>query len=114
MDEFEEKRGCPLVVLCDYVTNPAKNTLPRRCPPGHFSGSLTFDASVDDYLNGLAPGNYVYHFGIAIKNVSGELSPIKARFDVTFTVEDPCDPATLVKAPGLEDQDYFIGPPKYY
>ena len=97
------------------MTNPSKTTRRRSCPGGAFSGRLTLRQDASDYEAGLAPGDYVYNFKVAIMDRSGTGATGPSKFfQVTFTLVDPCDAPNSIRPPGLEDQDYYIGPRKTY
>lgn len=50
-----------------------------------------------DYLNnGLAPGDYIFSFEVGIPGIETTV------FEVTVTLEDPCDPPIMPEPANLE------------
>ena len=57
----------------------------------------------------MAPGDYVYHFRVALNDHYGaSTGDLSQFFDVTFTLVDPCDPPQSIQSHALEDQKYII------
>ena len=77
-----------------------------ECPTEPFSGSLTYAFDGNDYNNGLAPGNYVHKYTVSTGGSDTELNP---SFEVTFTLNDPCDNPSSFTKPSFVDQNYVIG-----
>lgn len=66
---------------------------------------MTADES--DYLSDepLVPGDYVFTFEVSTGQ--GQTA-LRKRFDVTFTLLDPCDAPISMRGRGLEDQKYIV------